>query len=86
MWDKHITLGSPGVGLIPLLQDYYAVREDAVPQNPPQVTSTGQGWSDRTPYTALVSRPYLYFLSPPLMGAMGWPRHKQLHVATDDVT
>ena len=25
VWVKHVTLGGPGVGLIPLLQDYYAV-------------------------------------------------------------
>ena len=32
---------------------------------PPQGTSTGQGWSERTPYTDIVAHPYLYFLSPP---------------------
>ena len=25
LWDKHVTLGELGVGLIPLLQDWFSV-------------------------------------------------------------
>ena len=37
MWDKHVTLGAPGVGLIPLLQDYYAVARVSVRKAHPEV-------------------------------------------------
>ena len=52
---------------------------------PPQGTSIGQGWLERTPYIALVSRPYLDFLPPPpFLGgrAVGWPLHSQLCVTS----
>ena len=25
LWENNVTLGEPGVGLIPLIQDYYSV-------------------------------------------------------------
>ena len=71
MWYKHVTLEAPGLGLIPLLQDYYYVPrvsgEEIAPGVLsvrtlslgilPQGTSTGQGWKKKKPYTELVPRP-----------------------------
>ena len=78
LWDKHVTLGAPGVGLIPLLQDYYAVPRVSVRKLHPEVClwvccplaslhrepqSRKDGQKGHP--TALVSRNYLNFLPPP---------------------
>ena len=42
LWLKHVTLGSPGLGLIPLLQDYYAVPRVSVRKVHPVIFMWGR--------------------------------------------
>ena len=68
---KHVTLEAPGMGSIPLLQDYYDFPRVSGEESAPggfsvrtpslgillQGTSTGKGLQEKTPYTVMVPRP-----------------------------